>query len=220
MFQTVTSAFIDEFDFLKSRKLLLTITLCVLEFILGIPCVMQGGMYYLQIMDWYGSTFSLMVLAFFELVVISWVYGVNRFYTDIELMIGYKPCLWWKFLWSYFTPAVIIFVFSINVFSHEPVTYGDYHYPPWAIGIGWVFAIWSMVPLPAMFIFQMCRAEGSFIQRFRSTSRCSVKWGPMDPKDRERYILSVREEGGMPPFEDSVTSLKTLSTVGSRSVPI
>jgi len=182
---------------------------------------MQGGMYYLQIMDWYGSTFSLMLLAFFELIVISWIYGVERFYLDIELMIGYKPAALWRFMWSYVTPTVIVFIFSVNVFHHEPVTYADYSYPSWAIGIGWIFAIWSMIPLPTLFVYQMIRAEGTFLERFRMTSRCSTKWGPSDHKNRERYILSLRENGGLPHVEDeSVTSLKNLSTAGSRSVPI
>ena len=75
MFQTLTSAFIDEFDFLKSKKLLLTAVLCVVEFLMGIPCITNGGIYYLQIMDWYSSTFSLMIISFTELMVISWVYG-------------------------------------------------------------------------------------------------------------------------------------------------
>ena len=36
------------------------------------------------------------------------VAGVARFYKDIELMIGYQPCLWWKLLWCYITPTLIV----------------------------------------------------------------------------------------------------------------
>jgi len=39
----------------------------------------QGGIYYFQIMDWYSSTFSLMVLSLTECFVISWIYGITPF---------------------------------------------------------------------------------------------------------------------------------------------
>ena len=39
MFQSVTSAFIDEFDWLKNKKILLTAALCAFEFLMGIPCI-------------------------------------------------------------------------------------------------------------------------------------------------------------------------------------
>ena len=52
-------------------------------------CVLQGGIYYLQIMDWYSSTFSLMVLSFTELMVIGWIYGQS----PRPLALAYSPRL-------------------------------------------------------------------------------------------------------------------------------
>ena len=44
--------------------------------------MLQGGIYFFQIMDWYSSTFSLMILSLTECFVISWIYGIicNYFY--------------------------------------------------------------------------------------------------------------------------------------------
>lgn len=42
MFETMTSAFIDEFPhLLKNKKVAFTAFMCFVEFVLGIPCVFQ-----------------------------------------------------------------------------------------------------------------------------------------------------------------------------------
>ncbi|KAK2164944.1 hypothetical protein LSH36_57g04098 [Paralvinella palmiformis] len=194
MFQTMTSAFTDEFKVLKGHNIKLTAGLCFLEFLLGIPCVMNGGIYYLQIMDWYSSTFSLMILSFTELVVIGWIYGVERFYKDIEMMIGYRPCGWWKLMWCIVTPLLTGFVLAFSIVSHTPVTYDDYEYPNWAIGLGWVFALCSMVPLPIIAIIKYVTAEGDLVKRLKSLVQPAADWGPALPQFMEQYQALLHGE--------------------------
>ena len=47
---------------------------------------------------------------------------------------------------------------------HTPVTYGDYIYPGWAIAMGWVFALFSIVPLPIVAIYKVAVAKGTLWQ--------------------------------------------------------
>lgn len=44
----------------------------------------------------------------FSNVGILFVSGLDRLYKDIELMIGYKPCRWWKITWGFITPIIIL----------------------------------------------------------------------------------------------------------------
>lgn len=48
--------------------------------------------------------------------------GLGRYYKDIELMIGYQPCIWWKICWGVVTPLMIIV--SIEILAcFELMTY-------------------------------------------------------------------------------------------------
>ncbi|KAF8791101.1 Sodium- and chloride-dependent glycine like protein [Argiope bruennichi] len=101
MFETAVSAFVDEYpSFLQKRKTLFTAFLCILMFLLGLPCVTQGGIYVVQLMDWYSAAFSLMVISLLETVAVAWIYGVDRFLHDIFLMTRKRPSSWWKIYWS------------------------------------------------------------------------------------------------------------------------
>ncbi|XP_076446150.1 sodium-dependent proline transporter-like isoform X2 [Babylonia areolata] len=192
MFETMTSAFIDEFPhLLKNKKVLFTAIMCFIEFVLGIPCVFQGGIYVLQIMDWYCATFSLMLLSFTECVVISWVYGVDRFYKDIELMIGFKPSAYWKILWCFITPATILFIWVFSVSQLAPVSYGTYQYPTWAIIFGWMLGLCSLLPLPIVMIISIAKEKGTLWQRVRKLARPADNWGPALPENREAYLASL-----------------------------
>lgn len=195
MFETLTSAFIDEYPrLLKNKKMVFTACLCFVEFIIGIPMITQGGIYVLQIMDWYSSVFSLMILSFLECVVISWVYGVDRFFKDIELMLGRKPFLYYKICWCFITPAVIIFVLIFTFVTHTPVTYNEYVYPDWSISIGWLLALVSLAPLPGVAIYQIYHGQGTILERVRELLKPHPTWGPAVPEFRQLYLASLKPE--------------------------
>ena len=79
LFETMLSGMMDEFPhLLMGRKTLITGVACLLEFLLGLPCICQGGVYVLQIMDWYCASFSLMLISLAECMAISWAYGQRQ----------------------------------------------------------------------------------------------------------------------------------------------
>jgi len=38
---------------------------------------------------------------------VAWIAGTERFYYDMSMMLGYKPCAWWGYCWRFITPCLI-----------------------------------------------------------------------------------------------------------------
>ncbi|CAG5115458.1 unnamed protein product [Candidula unifasciata] len=193
MFETILSGITDEYPhLLRRKKVTITALACFAEFLLGLPCITQGGIYILQIMDWYCASFSLMLISMTECLALSWAYGVDRLYKDIALMIGYKPHFWWKYMWKYITPGVIMFIWIFSVITLGPVTYGDnYSYPPWAIAFGWILGILAVVPIPVVAAVQIYHAKGPILKRIKHLCKPHESWGPALPENRKRYFAEL-----------------------------
>ena len=65
---------------------------------------LQGGIYVFQIFDYYAASRITLVVAFFECIVLAYLYGVNRFYDNLTVMLGYRPNPYMKICWSVITP--------------------------------------------------------------------------------------------------------------------
>ncbi|KAH9363593.1 hypothetical protein HPB48_013758 [Haemaphysalis longicornis] len=85
----------------------------------------------------------------------------------------------------------VIFIFSM-VDQGEPVKYGNYEYPPWAIGIGWTITLFVMLQIPFWAIVAIYRASGETLwEKVRQASRPSKRWGPSDPALKEQWKAST-----------------------------
>ncbi|CAG5123119.1 unnamed protein product [Candidula unifasciata] len=192
MFETILSGIIDEFPhFLRKKKTILTAVACFIEFLLGLACITQGGIYVLQIMDWYCASFSLMLISLTECVALAWAYGADRLYKDIALMTGFQPHFWWKYMWKFVTPTVIMFIWIFSVVTLGPVTYGTYTYPTWAVVIGWFMAVASIVPIPCIAVMQIVNADGPLLHRIKHLCKPDDSWGPALPENRKRYLADL-----------------------------
>ncbi|CAG5131873.1 unnamed protein product, partial [Candidula unifasciata] len=195
MFETITSAFIDEYPgLLRKRKVAFTALMCLVEFLLGVPLIFQGGIYLLQIIDWYSATFSLMLISVVECVVISWIYGVQRFVKDIELMLGKQPCIGWQIMWKYVTPTLVLFTWCFSIGTLEPVSIKSYKFPRWAIYVGWAMGALSLLPLPVSALFGLRReTTGTVWQRVKKLAQPAYNWGPSLEEDKVKYFHSMSQ---------------------------
>ncbi|XP_035215546.1 sodium- and chloride-dependent taurine transporter-like isoform X1 [Stegodyphus dumicola] len=142
---------------------------CFVSFLIGLSMVTNGGMYVFQVFDYYSASgMTLLWFCVFECGAVAWVYGVNRFYDNIEEMLGFRINPWLMICWKFLSPLVTGGIFIFSLITYKPVTYNkDYEYPGWAIFIGWCMALSSMLCVPVCFLYQIFITPGTLKQRWK-----------------------------------------------------
>uniref|UniRef100_A0A4W5RZQ2 Transporter n=1 Tax=Hucho hucho TaxID=62062 RepID=A0A4W5RZQ2_9TELE len=165
--ETIVTSVSDEFPrYLRKYKALFTLGCCTSFYILGYPMITENGMYMLQLVDTYAASYSLIVIAIFELVGVSYIYGLKRFCEDIEMMIGFQPNMFWRVCWAFVTPTILTFILGLSLYHWKVMTYETYTYPTWSMVMGWLMVVCSVIWIPIMFGIKMHLAPGTFIQTF------------------------------------------------------
>ncbi|XP_068162475.1 sodium- and chloride-dependent GABA transporter 2-like [Antennarius striatus] len=173
----------------KNRRELFLLVICTLNFCIGLSMLTEGGMYVFQLFDYYSASgMCLLLIAIFETVCISWVYGVDRFFDNIEDMIGYRPSPYIKYCWLYVSPASCIGVFAFFFIKYSPLKYNNvYVYPWWGYAIGWMLGISSMVCIPAWVIYNISITKGTLRERIRLLIKpCDTL--PKSKREQERLV--------------------------------
>uniref|UniRef100_A0A8C4EJB3 Transporter n=1 Tax=Dicentrarchus labrax TaxID=13489 RepID=A0A8C4EJB3_DICLA len=151
------------------RRELLILGMSIVSFFIGLIMCTEGGMYVFQLFDSYAASgMCLLFVAIFESICIGWVYGSDRFYLNIEDMIGYKPVFFIKWCWMILTPGICAAIFLFFLIKYKPLKYNNvYTYPDWGYGIGWFMAMSSMVCIPLGMIWMIWKTPGTFSERMK-----------------------------------------------------
>ncbi|XP_048685062.2 sodium- and chloride-dependent GABA transporter 2 isoform X2 [Caretta caretta] len=153
----------------QNRRETLILLVSILSYLVGLVMLTEGGMYIFQLFDYYAASgMCLLFVAIFETLCIAWVYGADRFYNNIEDMIGYRPWPIIKYCWLFITPAVCMATFLFSLIKYTPLTYNKkYVYPWWGDTLGWLLALSSMVCIPLWIVYKLSMIKGSLRERFR-----------------------------------------------------
>ncbi|XP_038630782.1 sodium- and chloride-dependent neutral and basic amino acid transporter B(0+)-like isoform X1 [Scyliorhinus canicula] len=199
--ELVITTLLDQFPrLLRSKRLYLTTGACLLLYFLGLVCITQAGIYWLSLIDYFCTGWVLITIALLELISLSWIYGVNRFIKDIEMMIGKRNWLfwlWWRGCWIFISPCLLAAILTWSLTTFTPPTYGPIEYPVWAIALGWCMIIFCIMWIPIVAIVRVVQAEGSTLcQKISAACTSAPDWGPFLEQHRgERYRNSPDSEG-------------------------
>ncbi|XP_040179608.1 sodium- and chloride-dependent neutral and basic amino acid transporter B(0+)-like isoform X2 [Rana temporaria] len=192
LIETLTTTIQDVFPkVMKKIRIPLTAAICAVLFLLGLPCVTQAGIYWVNLIDSFCGGWALLFAAVLELVAVIWIYGGNRVILDIEMMIGKKHWifwLWWRVCWYFVSPVLLAAILIWSLVTYETTTYGGVVYPQWAIILGFLIVVFCLIWIPIIAIVKVIQAKGNIFQRIASCCRPDENWGPALVKNRgERY---------------------------------
>ncbi|XP_061706021.1 sodium- and chloride-dependent glycine transporter 1-like [Cydia pomonella] len=183
LMETVTTAILDRFPKWRQMKVRVVLAVSVFGYLGGLIFTTNSGMYWLQLMDKYAANWSVLIIAIGECILISWVYGANKFCRDIQCMIGQQSRLWvifWSSMWRWITPAVLVFILVFNWIEYKPASYGHYIYPKWADAIGWVLGVLPVAVVLIMAVDKICSGPDdlTIMEKCRVLARPTDEWGP------------------------------------------
>ncbi|KAH8348305.1 hypothetical protein KR084_006379 [Drosophila pseudotakahashii] len=155
--------------------------LAVLGFGVSIVYMTPGGQFILNLVDFYGVSFTALILAIGELVAVAWIYGVNRFCADIKFMMGIETGWYWRLCWRFITPGLMTAVLIYMLLDMSALTYKGVGYPTLAHVFGCFLATLGLIQLPGWALYAVYKQRhqpGSFWQRVRAACKPSDTWGP------------------------------------------
>uniref|UniRef100_A0A0X3PNC8 Transporter n=1 Tax=Schistocephalus solidus TaxID=70667 RepID=A0A0X3PNC8_SCHSO len=175
----------------KASQMIFRVCLCSFNFLIALPMVCNGGFYLLNLIDSALSGYPLLFICLAEVTVICYVYGLNQFRRDIELMTTVRPNWYWRITWLVITPLTAIGLIIFKIVTERPLTLDKYEYPAWAQVFGRLIGVFPIVCIPAWFIFKYCREGGWIVLRefFKPTHT----WGPAEDEHRNEFLSQVRE---------------------------
>ncbi|XP_064119568.1 sodium-dependent neutral amino acid transporter B(0)AT3-like isoform X2 [Macrobrachium nipponense] len=222
----VITSIVDLKVFPNLRKEILTAIICCFCCAISMAFAHGAGNYVFILFDDFSGNIPLLIVAFFECISVSYVYGLRRFSDDIELMTGSRPGAFWLACWKYFSPAVMLTILGASIikqiFNGSKYMAWDSElgvvkyeqWPAWAWGLVAVLVLISALWIPGIALTRLCN--------IRVIQDDEPAWFPVEELKEyhtvvphkitsiERKMFCMREDGteglccptGAPPKED------------------
>ncbi|CAH8606201.1 unnamed protein product [Schistosoma mattheei] len=193
--ETTLSGIQDEFRRLgvhltERRKIAFRISVCCLNFFMGLPMVCAGGYYLVTIYDSVMSGYAPLIVALSETVVITYVYGLRQFRCDIELMINERPNWYWRICWLVITPTICLLLIISVLTNRIELKEKNYSFPPWAYVLYQSLSAGTVLLIVGWFIYKYC-SEGGFLL-LKEFLKPVHEWGPADKQHRAEFISMIK----------------------------
>ncbi|XP_056144454.1 sodium-dependent neutral amino acid transporter B(0)AT2 [Lampris incognitus] len=189
--QGILTPLMDNFSLLGRHRTLLTVSSCLLGFLIGLIFTQRSGNYFVAMFDDYSATLPLIIVVVFETLSVAWVYGADRFLDDVEVMLKWRPPVIYKYLWKYvcllamlglLAASMLRMVFkapTYTTWNQSQASEMSLEYPSWALGVIGMLILLASLPVPIGYIYSMMKN--------RNFPSMSPEEGGGQEMHRERY---------------------------------
>uniref|UniRef100_A0A3P9C8J0 Solute carrier family 6 member 18 n=1 Tax=Maylandia zebra TaxID=106582 RepID=A0A3P9C8J0_9CICH len=181
---------------LMMSDILLTGLICLISFAVALIFTLGSGNYWLEIFNSYVGSVPLLNIAFFEIIAVAFIFGINRFNDNIEWMTGRRPNIYWQAMWRFISPfmLLVVFVAYVVIEAEKQPTYNVHfpladvlHYPEWVFVICVLLSILPVVSISLVAFYKFMYAQQSHthmkiltcnIARYSDKSSVDFNLGP------------------------------------------
>jgi solute carrier family 6 (neurotransmitter transporter, glycine) member 5/9 len=127
-----------------------------------------AGIYLYTLLEWHTASWVILLIGFAEVIVLSWVYGIDRTLTNIkqmEIKFNRLTKFYWKAIWLVISPIRLLAVFVYSVMDVETMQYRDYKFPFAADALGWIIGFSTLVPLVWSFLKSFLCCDNKMVRK-------------------------------------------------------
>lgn len=142
--QMIATSIIDHWPHLRNKEYKVTAGVCLGCFVAGLPMTCPGGVYLFTLMEWHTASWAILLIGLAEVVIFSWVYGIERTF-DLIYEMGMKfarvvKSFWWA-VWMIITPLGSIGIFVFILTDLGSTEFRGEVFPVWADTLGLKFLL-------------------------------------------------------------------------------
>ena len=140
-FETVITALSDQWPCLRAFKPQVVLFSSFFMLVLGLPFCTNGGIHMFTLFNASAPSWNLLFFALLEVLLVSWVYGVDKFVENLSEMNLNLPTPikdYWKYSWKFTTPAILAILLGFSWYNFGNVGYSGIDYPFWVQIMGYL----------------------------------------------------------------------------------
>jgi SNF family Na+-dependent transporter len=130
------------------NRSILALVICVLAFFIGILFTTNGGLYFLDLVDHYVTSYGLVFVGLVQAVAVGWFFDIGHHRHYINSTSPATLGKWWELCIKYVIPVALVYIFINQLIKDIRTPYEGY--PFWAQFIGWSVLV---VPLLISIMF-------------------------------------------------------------------
>ncbi|XP_065073455.1 sodium-dependent nutrient amino acid transporter 1-like [Ochlerotatus camptorhynchus] len=182
---TILTSIKDRYPKVETWKVVVGIALAA--FCCGLIYISPGGLYMLDVVDYYGVQFPTLILVALEAFTFCWLYGVDRICLDIKTMLHIKTGLFWRVCWSIVSLGILLTITGLEFYKYEPKKY-----PSGYNIFGWCLFGFTVLQVVAWAIFATAKGpKDGICKNVVYALKPTADWGPETDSTKQEYDLAV-----------------------------